>query len=382
MNILHIASFNGNIGDIANHKGFQRNISKIFDVTSFTNLEMRNFYRSRGGRFDENFAEFARDYDLIVFGGGAFWELKWDYSTTGNTIDITPEIINKIGKPILFNCLGTGPKSAYTANAISSFGSWLGRVTQMDNVFLSVRNDGSYNSINNLYNDRFRNFIMEIPDGGFYCDIPDVECAEIVKGAINIAVNLGDDLPEERFPGNNGYLSREDFLSSFSAMLNELMYSNDKIRLIFIPHIYSDLNIISKCLAKIKDEYCRTRVTVSSCLNGELTDGLRVFSVYKQCDLVLGMRYHANIVPIGLNTPTLMLGTLDDQICLYSNLGIENRCVPVNKPQFEIGLKEKICNYLYSDKRIENTGILAKINACNNVYMQKIKQWYFNQNRI
>lgn len=46
---LHLASFTGNIGDEANHNGFRRksedNLNMQFD---YTNLEIRNFYKSWG----------------------------------------------------------------------------------------------------------------------------------------------------------------------------------------------------------------------------------------------------------------------------------------------------------------------------------------------
>ena len=46
MKILHIASFNGNIGDNAHHNGFRKNFSEIIGVRNliWDELEIRKFY--------------------------------------------------------------------------------------------------------------------------------------------------------------------------------------------------------------------------------------------------------------------------------------------------------------------------------------------------
>ena len=47
MKIIHLASFNGNVGDMINHIGFYNNIRKYVtsDIT-IKQIEIRNYYRS------------------------------------------------------------------------------------------------------------------------------------------------------------------------------------------------------------------------------------------------------------------------------------------------------------------------------------------------
>ena len=92
---LHLASFNGNIGDIANHVGFWNLFKKyVTNDVEVTYLEIREYYKSWNLRqFDDSFADLVNRYDLLVIGGGNFFDVKWDYSTTGTTLNISDEIL-------------------------------------------------------------------------------------------------------------------------------------------------------------------------------------------------------------------------------------------------------------------------------------------------
>lgn len=70
---LHIASFNGNAGDVANHLGFRRTMEEDtgFKI-DYTNFEIRQFYQSWGGKFDDDFIKYANTFDVVIFGGAVF----------------------------------------------------------------------------------------------------------------------------------------------------------------------------------------------------------------------------------------------------------------------------------------------------------------------
>ena len=47
MKVLHVASFNGNVGDYINHMGFRRMLEEKYTGSiQYSELEMREFYRS------------------------------------------------------------------------------------------------------------------------------------------------------------------------------------------------------------------------------------------------------------------------------------------------------------------------------------------------
>ena len=92
LNILHIASFTGNIGDNANHLGFRGWFERVAEAdVIWTELEIREFYWKN--RFwDRSFVEYANGFNLIIIGGGNYFELWVDKSPTGTSIEIEPDL--------------------------------------------------------------------------------------------------------------------------------------------------------------------------------------------------------------------------------------------------------------------------------------------------
>lgn len=376
MRVLHVASFNGNIGDIANHSGFRRELTRRIPDVEFDNLEIRYFYQSWNKcKFDKEFAELANKYDLLIIGGGGFFELKWDYSVTGTTVDISEEVLEAVKIPILFNCIGTSIAKGTSQQAIEKFDSFLESVLKRGH-FVSVRNDGSWQLLNQLYHDKYREQIWKVPDGGFFCRPKEYEQPLVVSGYKNIAINIAGDMPEIRFPGN-GKIKRADFIKEMAVFCNHILTKDEHVRLIFVPHIASDIRIISEVMEEIKDINLRLRVTCAGCYNGEATDGLINFDLYRKCDLVIGMRYHANVVPIGMNVPTIMLGSYAPHIALYKDIGISHRCVLANEAGFSEILEKKVLHISEDSSWVfaENMEILNKLQKENNDYMIAVKKW-------
>ena len=75
LKILHIASFSGNIGDNANHMGFRPWFEALAGApVSWTRLEIREFYW-RERQWDAALVDFINTHDLLVIGGGNYFEL-------------------------------------------------------------------------------------------------------------------------------------------------------------------------------------------------------------------------------------------------------------------------------------------------------------------
>lgn len=377
--ILQVASYNGNIGDIANHNGFRYSMENSGIKAEYTNLEIRNFYQARGGVFGKEFIDLANAHDLVIFGGGGFFRLKWEYSQTGTTLDLSKEVLEAIKKPILFNCIGASIEKECNEFIVDRFRKFLDIICRNPHYLVSVRNDGSYELLNKLYNNEYRSGLLRVPDGGFFTKCENwYDICEVDKNFINIAINLAGDMPEVRFEGGEIYRDVENFIIEFSETCNKLLYDHPNYRLVFIPHIYSDLEIIYKVISKLNDVFIRTRIVCTGLYNGAATDGLKAFYVYKNCDLVLGMRYHSNVVPIGMNIPTIMLGTYEPHIKLYDDLGIPDRCLHVNlRRSFSTDLTGAIEDAIRNREKYvdENQLINEKLKNDNDIYMKKIVNW-------
>lgn len=338
INVLHLASFTGNIGDEANHNGFRNKLSKNLGIDfRYTDLEIRNFYRSWGlMKFDDKFVELCNKYDFIIIGGGNFLELCWDYSKTGTTIDISIETLEKIKVPIIFNAIGVDDGKGTNENNINKFRVFLDYILESDKVLFSVRNDGSKKILKRYFNTSRLDKVHVVPDGGFFISTKDFQHMEFLKGNINIGINIAGDMTNIRF-GNN----YTNFCKGMGNYINSILSVDDKINIVFMPHMYQDIKIISETMEYIKDTYRRTRISIAPLLNGNLNGGQYIFNLYKNMDLILGMRFHSNVCSIGQNVPNIGLITYPKHGYLFDEVGLSDRALHVNDSDFFIKLLSK-----------------------------------------
>ncbi len=354
INILHIASFNGNIGDNANHNGLRNKLEKILfpKKLNFKEIEMREFYQSWNLRdFNSNaFIELCNEYHLVIIGGGNFFELKWDYSFTGTTINISKETLLKISTPILFFGLGCDIAKGASENAIYKFDEFLSNVTSSDNYLVSVRNDGSYQTLQSLYGTKYNDKIYRIADGAFFMTTDTYDFPELQCNYQSIGINIARDMESIRFNKNITY---KEFINGFSTVLDTFLENNKLYQIILIPHIYSDLTAISDLLNYLNDKHRRTRVKVAPYLTGRGSESY-IFGLYQQCKCILGMRFHSNVCAIAHNIPTIALSSYKKINDLYRELSLEDRLVNVNERGFEEVLLSKLNNTLKTLTTLSN----------------------------
>ena len=351
---LHLASFNGNIGDLANHKGAKRLFSKYLDFKfEYTNLEIRDFYWKKKS-FDKDFIDYANQFDLFIIGGGNYFELWVDNSSTGTSIDIQLTLLRELKIPTIFYSLGVDIGQGYTPTSARRFNDFLKVIIEQKNLFFCVRNDGSKNALKKVSESEIFSKIPVMPDGGFFAS--EKKSIENLKQSNSIGINIAGDMLNQRF---NDEVNKEYFINSFKEITEELLDYNPKLNIYFVPHIWKDLILINDIFKILKDEYLRKKVFLEKLepnKNG-LNDFLDSYSKY---DLVLGMRFHANVCPIGLETPTIGLVNYPQIKFLYEELFLDNRFIDVTEKEF----KEKI---------IENTKLdLANISSIKTKY-RKIK---------
>jgi polysaccharide pyruvyl transferase WcaK-like protein len=374
LKVLHIASFNGNIGDNANHNGFYYLFKKnITDNVEFDQLEMRRFYFSwNDKKFDESFAKKANRYDLVVFGGGNFFDITWPDSATGTTIDIQKLILEKIDTPIFFNALGLGYgiDKNFNEKAVDKFKAFLDYITNNDQFFVTLRNDGSYENLEKLYGAQYLDRIYEIPDNGFFIQTGDYDHSLFTNGYKSIGINLVYDGKENRFPNDITY---KEFVNKFALIVEDFLKEHKDYQVIFFPHIYNDIFTINNAIENIDDKIRRYRIKIAPYLSGQGVEKY-IFSLYEECDLIMGMRFHSNVVAIGRNIPSIGLATNHYRVpSLYSKLGIEDRFVRVNMKKYNKKLKRLFINEFRSN--YDNLKLTSTLSKKSNQQYKKIKRW-------
>lgn len=293
--VLNLASFQGNMGDLVNHRYTRKYLSQRFDWR-FTNLEIREYYW--GKRSWDRLPELANTYDLLMVGPGNFLEL-WHDTKSGTTLGLSIEQLESIKVPILF--YGIGVDAGMGITHYDRARDFFDYIEQADNRLLIVRNDGA----NRTLREYFQKEATVVADGGFYLKTTKPKYS-------HWAVQVAGDMPETRY-------SDGQMLADIGQIVRDGLLADPELFVVFMPHIHKDLWAIDTCLRFIPDEYLRTRVSVAPYNMGDY------FQMY-HCDLTLAMRFHANVCSLAQKTKTIGINTYPQVKYLYEELGIEGLC--------------------------------------------------------
>jgi polysaccharide pyruvyl transferase WcaK-like protein len=295
--VLHLASFRGNLGDAASHMGTRRALERHVGPAEYTELELRRFYRSRGElAFDGSFVDLANRHDLLLVGGGNFFELWVPGSTTGTTVEIDAELMERIRTPIVFYGVGCDDYRGAPPENVERFAWFLQAAYAHPHVLVSVRNDGSRANIARLLGEHYAGMVDVVPDGAFLLPPP---VALVPNSYIAVNVALDKIGPAATF---------DLFARRLAAALDEVLERMDGTVLLFVPHVYSDLEAIGRVLERMDDVHRRERVEAAQYSPDGF--GARAAQVlYANALVAIGMRLHANIIPMSQGTPTIGIGT-------------------------------------------------------------------------
>lgn len=368
-----MASFIGNVGDNANHKGSEFLRSQFLDYEfKITRKEIREFYWKEWIFNSEDFVNEANSYDLVMIGGGNYFELWVENSKTGTSIDLGLEYLQNIKKPILFYSLGCDIGQGVPQANIEKFRIFMDYLTNSEKYFVSVRNDGALSNIEKIYGDRYKNQIVEIPDGGFFTNVANLNHFEIEGEMTNILINVAGDMPEVRFPGIDGKITYETFTQEFAKVIEKLsIESKDSLNFIFVPHIFRDIKTSYDIINNINDKVRRVNVKVAPYLNGDNGHDY-IFSLYNQVDLVLGMRFHSNVCSYALKKNVIGLVNYIQISNLYKDIN-SHEYVEVNKEGFAEVLRDKILEHLNGKERFENSSNQVKEDLFEEARVEYVK---------
>lgn len=334
LRVLHLASFSGNIGDNANHMGFRPWFEAVIGrAIEWSDLEIREFYW-REREFDDGFVALANAHDVVVIGGGNYFELWVESSPTGTSIAIDPARFARIRVPVLFNALGVDAGQGVPDASLERFRAFLGALVASPRCLVSVRNDGAIETLRTYLGERYVEGVHHVPDGGFFLPTSGATSAGLLEpGRRYVGINLACDMAEVRFGAFSAQGGRSGFVGEFAGAISMLAEAHPEVTFVFFPHIFRDLEIISEVLDALGDRLRRTRVVVAPYASGPVA-AAETFEMYRRCDLVMAMRFHANVCPIGMGRQTLGLVCYRQIEKLYEELGQPDRGIDVSRPGF------------------------------------------------
>ena len=109
-------------------------------------------------------------------------------------------------------------------------------------------------------------------------------------------------MPDLRFIGDDK--SFDNFINELSTAVDNFPKLED-FKFIFVPHMYSDLKIISRVIENCSDTL-RTKLVFILVFGNDAA--LKAISLYQNASLVLGMLY-SNVCPISLRVPNFGIST-------------------------------------------------------------------------
>jgi len=329
--ILHLASFNGNIGDNANHSGARSRLRRHFGhgvQLEFTDLEIRHFYNVWNDRqFDESFLDLANTFDMLLVGGGNYFELWVENSRTGTTIDLPPAMLDRLRIPTVFYALGLDTCKGCSAVTLSRFKEFLDHVFCHERFLVSVRNDGSIETARHFLGEEYASRLYKVPDGGFFVEADDSAHPEFIGYDKSIVLNLAGDMLERRFASTGAdTVTSDSFICSLAKLMERVLNKHKDLALVLVPHIHRDIPIIGELMGQMNDKLARSRVRIAPYLNGPGSERY-IFDLYRKATVTLGNRFHANVCPIGLEVPSIGLVNYPKIQALYQDLNMPERAV-------------------------------------------------------
>lgn len=405
LRVLQLAAYGSNIGDNANISGIRNELAKsLVDYTLvFDDWDIVDFSWSLDD-FDEHTLNNINGYDLFIIGGGGFLELiPGTHTWTGTRINIPKDIFEKITVPTVFYAIGIDTVRADLDGRpidteIKKFSRFVEFVSGIDHFLLSTRHDGSLQVVERLLGKEYANAFDLVPDGGFFSTFRKFYHPELNPEKINIAINFGGDLIDARFssdypsdpvPNNPLKLKRPadyevytasshmgycKFLTSFANVIRQLSFDRQDIQWILVPHIYRDLEVSYHLLNEAGFPYCRREMFVAPYIQGFNAKDY-IVDLYQQCSLSIGMRFHANVCPIGLGTPSIGLGTFPMIKSLYQSLNVSEQFIQAEAgDQFEQSLYCLIKASINDQDKIRAKYHRMKdqLNAMNSAFHAKI----------
>lgn len=381
LRILHLASFNGNIGDNANHMGFRPWFEALIDApVSWTRLEMREFYW-RERQWDETLVAFINTHDLLVIGGGNYFELWVASSPTGTSIAIEPALFDQIRVPVFFNALGVDPGQGVPDSSRERFAAFLDKLTTSEQYLVSVRNDGAMDNLKRHVGEKYAERVHGLPDHGFFFAPAEETFPALLPARSDvrrIAINLACDMADIRFAGLG---SRAEFAREMAAAIERLAERDPGTEFYLIPHIFSDLEIVSEVIGHLGDRLRRTRLGIAPFGSGD--DAARqAFALYRSADLVLGMRFHANVCSMALGRQVLGLNCYRQIENLYVEIGQTDRLVDVSRLGFADLLVERAGQALQGGAGFSAGAAeaVAKAAARRSAFEPALKRWLGQRN--
>lgn len=379
LKVLHLASFAGNIGDVENQRSFRlwtKQLLPEFEIT-WKDFEIRRFYRKEE-KVHSNFFDSMRQSDLLVIGGGNFLELWPEDTPSGTSLPFSADELIDSGIPVFFNSLGVDNGQGVSDSSAEKFKNFINDLLSKGRIFLTVRNDGSMQTILPYLRNEHKARCIKLPDHGFFAFTKNDITSQ---NSTVLGINLAIDMPDIRFTKFNN--SAELFLDEIAKSLEEISVAYPKMLFRLIPHMYSDLKSYSYLLERLNDQLRREKIYVSE--YDVSSSSMSAFRSYNNLSMLIAMRFHSNVFGFSMAIPTMSVESYPQISKLLDEMNItkEERYLPSISRE---NLRKQIYSFIrdcMSEKRelsiSKSSSYMGELNQKRNEAGVLIKKWILRE---
>lgn len=326
--IWHIGAWNRNIGDWSLAHSMHRMLREqsLYSLTFHMVDSQRTYFHQ--GLVDQ----MNEEADLILIGGGGLiFHRPEDESVSGWSFSIECEKLDQLRKPVVVYGLGYN-QFAFNAPPFPET-TWCHlRKLREKAEFFTVRDSWTQEIL------KGKGIASDvIPDPGICVyDRP----VPFTKEKPTIAVNLAGDRLDQRYSQPEHHAPLTEALGR--ALKNCVDYG---YRVLLIPHLsldnteyryqFPDLFPPGTC-RNAREEYPYLYAPEGESLYPHVPF---FTNLYRQVDLVLGMRLHSCILSLGCGTPFIPLGTHPKLKWLCEDIGITRYALPMVSPSYDTTAK-------------------------------------------
>ncbi len=302
--IWHHGAWNRNFGDWVLFDSIQHNLIKAAGrALHFVPVDsQRTVYR------EELIAKLNAEADLLLIGGGGLiFNRPEDNSCSGWQLNLRLEDIAKIKVPIVVHGIGYN-RFPYDRTDFPEVLNTHLRAIQDQAALFSVRNQGTFREVVRRGLDPEK--IRVVMDAGAFAPSAPVSVPGLRADRRVIGLNVAGDRPQHRFPGTTAAPEEEEhrcYELLADAIADVAVKENAQV--LFLPHILEiDGSPREIFRSRLGDRFvCLHEALPQLYPPAPATAGLLI-GAYDLCDLVIGMRGHACILPFGREIPFIALG--------------------------------------------------------------------------
>lgn len=301
--IYHTGAWSGNFGDSI----MQQSIKISFLALSQDELEFRYINCQQTAFTVELINEINSQGDMLLIGGGGLvFYRPQDNSKSGWQWNIEIDLIDSLKVPFVIYGIGYNQFEYDSSNFIPVTNQHLQKTVDRAALFL-VRNNGTKREL--VTRGCSEHKIEVMPDSGMFLAPKKINIPKLDETKLKIGFNWTTDREEQTFPAPFPE-SKENFLIACLTLLNYVTKVYNA-QIFYIGHMNNIFD--QEIIRRLKEGLIQAPVIIDEELMpiyppaGDNAPYL--VDIYRQMDIVLGMRGHANIVSFGQNTPFIGIGS-------------------------------------------------------------------------